>query len=49
MIVAREEAKLKLGKGVAFDKSRLKQLRQGDETWGADFREISLAANLLHT
>jgi Domain of unknown function (DUF6930) len=32
-----EEEKLKLGKGVAFDKSRLKRLPQSDDTWEADF------------
>ena len=32
-----EEEKLKLGKGAAFVKSRLKRLRQCDETWEADF------------
>jgi hypothetical protein len=31
---------LKLGKGSAFDKSRLKRLRQEDETWEADFRAL---------
>jgi hypothetical protein len=31
---------LKLGKGAAFDKSRLKRLRQEDETWEADFRAL---------
>jgi hypothetical protein len=35
-----EEEKLKLGKGAAFDKSRLKRLRQIDETWQADFRAL---------
>lgn len=40
VIVAREEEKLKLGKGVAFVKSRLKRLRQEDETWEADFRAL---------
>lgn len=29
-----EEEKLKLGKGVAFVKSRLKRLRQDDDIWG---------------
>jgi hypothetical protein len=38
--VAREEEKLKLGKGAAFVKGRLKRLRQGDETWGADFQAL---------
>jgi hypothetical protein len=32
-----EEEKLKLGKGAAFVKGRLKRLRQYDETWEADF------------
>src|SRR5438477_9702100 len=31
---------LKLGKGAAFDKSRLKRLRKEDETWEADFRAL---------
>ena len=35
-----EEEKLKLGKGVAFVKSRLKRLPQGDETWEADFQAL---------
>jgi len=34
--VAREEEKLNLGKGAAFVKSRLKRLRQEDDTWEAD-------------
>lgn len=38
--MAREEEKLKLGKGAAFVKSRFKRLRQGDETWEADFRAL---------
>ena len=36
----REEEKLKLGKGAAFMKGRLKRLRQVDETWEADFRAL---------
>ena len=32
-----EKAKLKLGKGVAFVKSRLRQLRLNDDIWEADF------------
>jgi hypothetical protein len=32
--------KLKLGKGAAFVKSRLKALRQEEETWEADFRAL---------
>jgi hypothetical protein len=31
---------LKLGKGAAFDKARLKRLRQEDETWEADFKAL---------
>lgn len=33
----REEEKLRLGKGTAFVKSKLKRLTQEDETWEADF------------
>ncbi len=40
MTLAREEEKLKLGKGAAFVKSRLKRLRQEGETWEADFRAL---------
>jgi hypothetical protein len=35
--VAKERHELKLGKGSAFVKGRLKRLRQGEETWEADF------------
>jgi hypothetical protein len=35
-----EEEKLKLGKGVAFVKSRLERLLQGDDTWEADFEAL---------
>jgi hypothetical protein len=38
--VPREEEKLKLGKGTAFEKGRLKRLRQEDETWEADFQAL---------
>ena len=38
--MAREEVKLKLGKGAAFVKGRLKRLRQEDETWEADFQAL---------
>jgi hypothetical protein len=38
--VAREEDKLKLGKGAAFVKGRFKRLRQEDETWEADFQAL---------
>jgi hypothetical protein len=44
--VARAE-KLKLGKGAAFVKTRLKRLRQEDDTWEADFR--ALPKPILHT
>jgi hypothetical protein len=40
LTVAREEEKLKLGRGVAFDKTRLKRLRQEDEAWEADFQAL---------
>jgi hypothetical protein len=35
-----KEKKLKLGKAVAFVKSRLKRLLQGDDTWEADFQAL---------
>jgi hypothetical protein len=38
--VAREEEKLKLGKGAAFAKASLKRLRQKDESWEADFQAL---------
>jgi hypothetical protein len=38
--VAREEEKLRLGKGAAFMKALLKRLRQEDETWEADFQAL---------
>jgi hypothetical protein len=38
--VAREEEKLKLGKGAAFAKPRLKRLRQENETWEGDFQAL---------
>jgi hypothetical protein len=38
--VAKERHELKLGKGSVFNKSRLKRLRQQDETWEADFRAL---------
>lgn len=34
------DGKLKLGKGAAFVKSRLKALRRKDDTWEADFRAL---------
>src|SRR5262245_47402000 len=45
--VAREEEKLKLGKGAAFVKSRPKRLRQEDETWEADFQALPKLENLI--
>jgi hypothetical protein len=41
--VAREEEKLKLGKGAAFVKSRLKRLPQEDNAWEADFFPLPCA------
>jgi hypothetical protein len=38
--VTRQEEKLKLGKGAAFEKGRFKRLRQADETWEADFQAL---------
>jgi hypothetical protein len=38
--VARQEENLVLGKGAAFVKSRLKRLRQEDQTWEADFQAL---------
>ena len=38
--MTRKEEPLKLGKGVAFVKSRLKRLPQGDDTWEADFEVL---------
>ena len=38
--MAREESKLRLGKGAAFVKSRLKRLGQEADTWEADFRAL---------
>jgi hypothetical protein len=35
-----DEEKLKLGKGAAFVKGRLKRLPRGDETWEADFEAL---------
>ncbi len=35
-----DEEKLKLGKGAAFVKGRLKRLPLGDETWEADFQAL---------
>jgi hypothetical protein len=36
----RKDEKLKLGKGAAFVKSRLKHLPQDGDTWKADFRAL---------
>jgi hypothetical protein len=35
-----EEEKLKLGKGVAFVRSRLERLPKGDDTWETDFQAL---------
>src|SRR5207248_4092087 len=40
MIVAKGKHQPKLGKGVAFDKGRLKRLPQAGGTWEADFRAL---------
>jgi hypothetical protein len=48
--MAKEQPKLKLGKGIAFVKTQLKRLRQEDETWEADFRAIpkSISQSATH-
>jgi hypothetical protein len=38
--VAREEERLRLGKGATFAKGLLKRLRQEDEIWEADFQAL---------
>ncbi len=38
--MAKEEEKLVQGKGAVFVKTRLKRLRQEDETWEADFQAL---------
>jgi hypothetical protein len=38
--MAKEPPKLKLGKGSAFVKTRLKRLEQNEDTWEADFRAM---------
>src|SRR6266446_5551179 len=38
--MAKEQSRLKLGKGAAFVKGWLKRLRQEDETWEADFQAL---------
>ena len=40
---------LKLGKSAAFDKARLKRLRQENETWKADFRALPKPMMQLRT
>jgi hypothetical protein len=40
VIVPRKQERLQLGKGSAFVKSRLRRLRQRDDTWEADFRAL---------
>jgi hypothetical protein len=39
-VTVAEEEKLKLGKGVAFVKSRLKRLPEGGDIWEADFQAL---------
>jgi len=39
-VIVADEEKLKLGKGVAFVKGRMKRFPQGDETWEADFQAL---------
>jgi len=41
--MATGQPKLKLGKGTAFVKTHLKQLRQHDDTWEVDFRALPRA------
>jgi hypothetical protein len=45
-----DEVKLKLGKGAAFVKSRLKRFAQGDSVWEVDFRALpkSLTQSVTH-
>src|SRR5438477_5401871 len=38
--MTRKSDSLKLGKSAAFDKARLKRLRQENEAWEADFRAL---------
>ena len=38
--MAKELSKLKLGKSAAFVKTHLKQLKQENDTWEADFRAL---------
>ena len=38
--MAREEEKLKLGKGAAFVKGRFKRLRREDVSWEADLQAL---------
>jgi hypothetical protein len=40
--MGRKADSLKLGKGAAFDKARLKWLRQEDDTWEADLRALRI-------
>jgi len=41
--MAKEQPKLKLGKSAAFVKTHLKQLKQEDDVWEADFRALPKA------
>ncbi len=44
-----DEDKLKLGKGAAFVKSRLKRIPQVDETWEADFQALPKPIDQMQT
>jgi hypothetical protein len=44
-----EEKKLKLGKGVAFVKSRIIRLPESDETWEADFEALPMPMTRTET
>ena len=49
MTVAKEHARLKLGKRAAFVKTHLKQLPQQEETWEVDFRALPKPADQADT
>jgi hypothetical protein len=47
--MAKEQSTLKLGKRASFVKTHLKQLRQNNETWEADFRALPKRGNETET
>ena len=47
--MAKERPRLKLGKRASFVKTHIKQLRQEDETWEADFRALPRPAGQSET